>query len=68
MILGSPWGEHYAGHANSVNEEELFEDSEPEKASAMRQGSMTSGNLNTVPAMGRTTLTCWCFVLGSRSK
>jgi hypothetical protein len=35
---------------------------------SLRQGLMTSGNLNTVPAMGRTTLTCWFVALGSRSK
>ena len=33
-----------------------------------RQGLMTSGNLNTVPAMGSTTSTCCCFPRGSRSK
>ena len=33
-----------------------------------RQGLMTSGNLKTVPAMGRTTLTCRAAARRSRSK
>jgi hypothetical protein len=38
------------------------------EAAALRQGLMTSGNLNIMPAMGRTTSTCRGVGVGSRSK